>query len=306
MRKDNQNKSVYAMATTIVFNRIPDEKLPDVAPQQDLRKCNVHQLVKVNVSEMECIRKRYRIILQNLLFEHFPFFSSFQNYLSPHITPCRYSDEMAEKSKTFTMPIVMKDEKKYAECVDLLDQLERWTHQIYSAAGMCHLNESTHSDSVPASASPTPPPITPTPPSAEQLHSRPDQPGSHVPPTSSVEDPLHGVRVPIFGDQLTRVRLAGAKDLRVGCHTAQQRSDHLYPICIVDWHTKRSYLKVNSVALLVCMLMALYIDYNAQNNIVSIKIQSKVEQRFSCNFMFILLLKCSVYNATLCFYQLTV
>ena len=84
------------MATTIVFNRIPDEKLPDVAPQQDLRKCNVHQLVKVNVSEMECIRKRY-CILQNLLFEHFPFFSSFQNDLSPHITPCRYSDEMAEK-----------------------------------------------------------------------------------------------------------------------------------------------------------------------------------------------------------------
>ena len=97
MRKDNQNKSVHAMATTIVFNRIPDEKLPDVAPQQDLRKCNVHQLVKVNVSEMECIRKRYCIILQNLLFEHFPFFSSFQNGLSRHITPCRYSDEMSEK-----------------------------------------------------------------------------------------------------------------------------------------------------------------------------------------------------------------
>ena len=112
MRKDKQNKSVHAMATTIVFNRVPDEKLPDLEPQQDLRKCNVHQLAQVNDSEMECIRKRYRIILQNLLFEHFPFFSSFQNGLSPHITPCRYSNEMAEKSKTFTMPIVMKDEKK--------------------------------------------------------------------------------------------------------------------------------------------------------------------------------------------------
>ena len=135
----------------------------------------------------------------------------------------------------------------------MLDQLEHWTHQIYSAAGMCHSNESPHSDSVPASASPTPTPVIPTPPPTVQLHSRPDQPGSHVPPISSVEDPLCGVRVPIFGDQLTRVRLAGAKDLRVGCHIAQQRFDHLYPICIVDWHTKRSYLKVNSVTL--CTLM---------------------------------------------------
>ena len=81
MRKDNQNKSVHAVATTIVFNRIAD-----VAPQQNLRKCNVHQLVKVNVSQMECIRKRYRIILQNLLFEHFPFFSSFQNGLFPLVS----------------------------------------------------------------------------------------------------------------------------------------------------------------------------------------------------------------------------
>lgn len=256
MRKDNQNKSVHAVATTIVFNRIPDEKLPDSAPQQDLRKCNVHHLVQVNASEMECIRKRYRVIIQNLLFEHFPFFSSFQHSLSPSVTPCRYSDEMAEKSKTVTMPIVMKDEKKYAECVDLLDQLEHWTHQIYSAAGMCQLSDSSHSDSVPAalSASPLPAPPPPAPPPTIQLHSRPDQPGSHIPPTSSVEDPLRGVKVPIFGDQLTRVRLAGAKDLRAGCHTAQERFDHLYPICIVDWHTKRSYLKVNSVSLCILMI----------------------------------------------------
>ena len=93
------------------------------------------------------------------------------------------------------MPNVTKDEKKYAECVDLLDQLERWARQVYSVK--IQMNESTHSDSVPALASPTPPPITPTTPSAIQLHFRPEQPGSgpHVPPTSCVEDPLHGVTV---------------------------------------------------------------------------------------------------------------
>ena len=53
-------------------------------------------------------------------------------------------------------------------------------------------------------------------------------------------DPRPGVKVPCFGDQLTRVRLAGAKDLRAGSHTAQDRLDHLYPFRIVD----RSFLKV--------------------------------------------------------------
>jgi hypothetical protein len=38
-----------------------------------------------------------------------------------------------EQSCVVTMPIMMKDEKKYSECIDILDQLETWT----SAAGLC-------------------------------------------------------------------------------------------------------------------------------------------------------------------------
>ncbi|CAB3995477.1 Hypothetical predicted protein, partial [Paramuricea clavata] len=74
--------------------------------------------------------------------------------------------------------------------------------------------------------------------------SRPDQPGSHLPPAASESDPLRGVKIPCYGDQLTRVRFAGGRDLRAGCHSAKQRLDHLYPFCIVDWHSKKSFLKV--------------------------------------------------------------
>ena len=135
---------------------------------------------------------------------------------------------MARKSEVITMPVVMKDKKKYAEVVDVLDQLEKWTHEIYAAAGLCSPNTESSDDTTPTIGT----------------TSRPDQPASHFPPVASDCDPLHGVKVPCFGDQLTRVRFAGARDLRAGCHSAKQRLDHLYPICIVDWHTKRSFLKV--------------------------------------------------------------
>jgi hypothetical protein len=129
------------------------------------------------------------------------------------------------------MPILLKDEKKYSDCVEILDQLEQWTEEIYSTAGLCESsNEPTVSNTTPVTSA----------------HSRPDQPASHIPPTTSQSDPLHGVKIPCFGDQLTRVRMAGSKDLRAGCHSAKQRLDHLYPFCIVDWHTKRSFLKVYS------------------------------------------------------------
>lgn len=234
MRKDVQNKSVHAVAMSIVFSRVTHGHLDDSGPQQDLKKCNVNQLVKVNEAELESIRSRYRIHVAKLLFEHFPAFAMFKPYV-PQATDCCHAEVMSTKSAVVTMPVLMKDEKKYSECVDVLDQLEKWTRDIYAAAGLC-VPESPPSDD----DDDDDPPLRP----AMGSSSRPDQPASHVRPPASEDDPLHGVKIPCYGDQLTRVRFAGAKDLRSGCHSATDRLDHLYPFCIVDWHTKRSFLKV--------------------------------------------------------------
>ncbi|CAB3982271.1 Hypothetical predicted protein [Paramuricea clavata] len=265
MRKDNQNTSVHAVATTIVFNRVPDEKLPDSEPQQDLRKCNVYQLVKLTASEIESIRKQYHRFVQDLLFEHFPFFSSYQSSLPNNSTCCRYSDEMAMKSETITMPVLMKDEKKYAECVDVLDKLEDWTHQKYTLLLDCANQVNQPLLLIQFVLRPYPHlqvrfllhpylqlPVCfllslylPLPVLFLLYNSVVDL--TNLPHISHL---LHLVKIHcaeleflVFGDQLTRIRLAGAKDLHAGCHTARQRLDHLYPFCIVDWHTKRSYLK---------------------------------------------------------------
>jgi glutaredoxin len=112
------------VATSIVFNRVSDKGLPDSGPQQDLKDCNVHQLVDINPLELDAIRDRYRILVARLLFEHFPCFAMFKPYVSES-TDCSYAEEMAKKSEVITMPVVMKDEKKYAEVVDVLDQLEK-------------------------------------------------------------------------------------------------------------------------------------------------------------------------------------
>lgn len=104
--------------------------------------------------------------------------------------------------------------------------------EIYSRAGICAAQDEEG--------------VLPVPPPPVAVPSRPDQPGSHVPPVPQPDDPLVNIKVPCFGDQLTRVRLAGATDLRAGSHTPQDRLDHLYPFRIVDWHTKRSFLKVKN------------------------------------------------------------
>jgi hypothetical protein len=171
------------VATSIVFCRVANGQLSDSGPQQDLKKCDVNQLVK----------NRYRILI-----------AMFKPYV-PQASDCCHAKEMSSKSEVVIMPVLMKDEKKYSECADVLDQLEKWIYDIHSAARLC-------SSELPSSDVPEP---------IIGCHSRPDQPASHVPPTASEKDPLTGVKIPCFGDQLTRVRFASAKDLRAGFHSAK-------------------------------------------------------------------------------------
>lgn len=134
---------------------------------------------------------------------------------------------MRSQSLVLPLPVLMKDEKKYSEVVDVMDQLENWTYEMYRKAGLCGPDlghNQIHG-----------PPI--------QAPSRPDQPISHKQPVPQANDPMKGKKIPCFGDQLTRVRFAGAKDLRAGSHNPKDRLDHLYPFRIVDWHPKRSFFK---------------------------------------------------------------
>ena len=133
----------------------------------------------------------------------------------PDHTPCEYHEEMNTKSVVVPLPVLLKDEKKYAEVVDVLDQLEVWAHEIYSKAGLCVPADPDHVPPAPAIGPPA----------------RPDQPASHVPPVPQIEDPLSNVKIPCYGDQLTRVRLAGAKDLRAGCYCSSDLGKRQFTNC---------------------------------------------------------------------------
>ena len=70
------------------------------------------------------------IIAQHLK-EYFSEFKSISRYI-PIKTDFPYQDEMSQQSHEITFPVLMKDEKKYSDCVDVLDTFEDWgAHTLF-------------------------------------------------------------------------------------------------------------------------------------------------------------------------------
>jgi len=51
----------------------------------------------------------------------------------------------------------------------------------------------------------------------------------------------------VGGDQLTRERFQGAKSLRAGTRTRQERFEQLYPMIMELFHTLQDFLEVTMI-----------------------------------------------------------
>lgn len=227
MRNDHQNKDLHYFASTLIADRVPCEGLAQVSLRRDIRTLpNCHFLL--NDAETKSLHENFKVLVGRVLVANIPALSFLKAVIPQHIAH-RYSNEMAQKSTIVTLPTQLKDEKKYDDVVDILCFYENTIEEIYSKAGVINMPRND------VQAMPNG--------SLEGRQSAPDQPGAHVTQTDD-DDHMKDVCVPFGGDQLTRVRFAGAKDLRKGCHTAKDRFDHCSPFVVEPFHTKMSYLQV--------------------------------------------------------------
>ena len=110
-----------------------------------------------------------------ILCEFLSEFKCLSNLVSDH-TPSLYEEEMSSRSLVVPFPMLMRDEKKYADLVHVLDQLEVWLHELYAKAGLCSPLEAGSAQSSEIIAG--------------SVSARPGQPQAHVPPVLDDNDPL--------------------------------------------------------------------------------------------------------------------
>lgn len=227
MRKDNQNQDLHYFALTLIVERVPSLGLSNDSPQKDIKTLPNCEFL-LSDDETSKLREDFKVLVGRVLVSYIPSLSFMKSVIPNHIQH-RYQKEMSQQSTIVPIPMQLKDEKKYDDVVDILCEYENVIEDIYAKAEVIQLPPNAR----PAQAHGT----------LQDTHSAPDQPGGHFNQNDAC-DHMKDISVPFGGDQLTRVRFVGAKDLRQGCHTAKDRFDHVSPFPVEFFHTKMSFLQV--------------------------------------------------------------
>jgi hypothetical protein len=226
MQSSHQNQDLHYFASNLIVERVPCENLSPTAPRRDIMKLPNSVFLLSDEEEIK-LREDFKVLVGRVLVAGIESLSFLKSVIPEHI-PHKYQKEMSEKSIIVPLPMQLKDEKKYSDVVDILDYYENELEDIYAKANIIEKPaKQNEQQSV----------------SIEGQSSLPDQPRAHYNRVDE-SDHMKVVSVPFGGDQMTRVRFAGAKDLRAGSHTAKERLDHCSPFVSELFHTKMSYLQV--------------------------------------------------------------
>ena len=213
---------LHLFASNIIKNRVNFFNLPNDTPLRDVKSLPRETFLP-NYHELKQYTSTTKVLIGRLFIEYFPKFSIFKNCIPKHI-PHKFSDEMAKQSMIISLPIINANEASYADCVKILRTYEDWISEMYIKANFLNVEPNRDNPHVPANAS-----------------ARPSQPGAYKIFTDG--DAMKEMKIMFNGDQLTRVRFAGAKDLLAGAHTPSDRLEHCSPFKPVMWHTKASFLQ---------------------------------------------------------------
>ena len=221
MRKDIMNEDLHLFASNLIEKRLTFSHLPNENPKGNIKDLP-HSTFSLNVQEWKQYAENAKVVVSRIILQFLPKFK-FLKGIIPHHIPHQYSEQMAQKSNIVSMPIINGNEAKYEDCVTIPRTYEKWIAEIYVQAGF--LQELPHTDNPPLPAGPA----------------APGQTNAHAQATP--DERMKDMKIVFTGDQLTRVRFAGAKDLLSGSHTPSDRFEHCSPFKSVLWHTKAPLLQ---------------------------------------------------------------
>ena len=132
---DRQHKDLHMFTSNIIFSRLPhyfrDEDVSSRRPV-DVNSVAPEDLM-LSPTERSHLLKCYSVLLGRILSRNCTAFKWMESILPNHMAHS-FSEVMSKPSKVFPLPIMLKNEAKYEECIDILDGYEDQLINLFTKA----------------------------------------------------------------------------------------------------------------------------------------------------------------------------
>lgn len=136
MRMKNQNKDYHYFATNFVFDRINVNSLDATTPINP--EISMKQFL-ANQDELCLYKKSLKILLARELGNHLSGFDWMCSVTPDHISH-KYTEQMSQKSSIHILPVSLKNEAKYSDCIHILDEYVGHINRWYTKGGRGNYN----------------------------------------------------------------------------------------------------------------------------------------------------------------------
>lgn len=121
----HQVKDCHFFGLLLIFSRLSAEMLATDAtntPAGSAGRLNPENFL-LNSQERQSLLSSYKVMLGRLMVKNLPAFKWLENIL-PHHIPHQYAHITSKKSTIIPQKLILKDEKKYEDCVGILQEAQ--------------------------------------------------------------------------------------------------------------------------------------------------------------------------------------
>lgn len=130
-RSDNSARMLHMFSVIVGCSRTPAPELPHTGGSLSNLELFLNDNFVPNQSDINRVQENLVDIVSRTLTEHITGLAPFAKVVPKHILH-RYSKEMACKSKVYTLDVMMKNEAKHDEMIDIMRTLQNYLGKDYS------------------------------------------------------------------------------------------------------------------------------------------------------------------------------
>lgn len=133
IRSDHRGRMANLYSLVLVCGRICDSSLSTTGTTGDLRQCSAGSFLPTK-DDVRKMKLNLTVLISRILCTYIKCLQPFKKFLSQHI-PHVYHEQMAEVSETYFLDVLLKNEAKSSDMIDIMVQMQKYLGETFPPNG---------------------------------------------------------------------------------------------------------------------------------------------------------------------------